>query len=107
VKTLRAAAGLGATEAVGLAVAVLWTRGRAGVVLAAWLLVKVLFCVGAVRLGAGSFLAMVLYEVATVVGALAATTAPAAVRLTLAVSATTVLVLLFRSLRLFPEVKVP
>ena len=106
-KTLRAAAGIGAAEAVALAVAVVWARGRAGVVLGAWLLVKVLFCIGAVRLGAGSFLAMLLYEVATLVGAGAATAAPIAVRLTLAVSATTVLVLLFRSLRLFPEVKVP
>jgi hypothetical protein len=107
VRTLRVAAGLGAAEAVTIAVAVVWTRGRAGLLLAAWLLVKLVFCVGVVRLGAGSFLALVLHEVATVLGAATAQAAPTAVRVALAASALTVLVLLFRSLRVFPEVKVP
>jgi hypothetical protein len=97
---LRAAVMLAAAEAVVLLAVVAARGGRGWGLTSIFLVVKVLCCRGALRLGAGAFLALLLYEGTTVVLSLAA----GGWALVMAASAAVCLVLLVRSLRLFAEV---
>lgn len=97
---LRAAVAIAATEAIVLLAVVAARGGRGWGLTSIFLLVKLACCRGALRLGAGSFLALLLYEGTTFVLSLVAG-GPA---LVLAASSAVCLVLLVRSMRLFPEV---
>jgi hypothetical protein len=108
--TLRAAVGLVVVEAVAEAVGVAGrselTPGlRVGLVLCVGL--KVLFAWRARRLSPGGMLGLLMLEGTTVVAALGATDATAAVRLALAGVALVVLALLSSSLHAFPSPTLP
>lgn len=97
---LRIAVGVAAVEAVVLLAVVAARGGRGWGLTTIFLLVKLVCCRGALRLSAGAFLALLLYEGTTVVLGLAA----GGLALVLAASAAVCLVLLARASRLFPEV---
>jgi hypothetical protein len=100
---LRAAVGLAAAEAIVLLAVVAARGGRGWGLAAIFLLVKLVCCRGALRLSAGAFLALLLYEGTTLVLGLAS----GGWALVLAASAAVCLVLLARASRLFPEVTLP
>ncbi len=104
---LGAAAGLATAETVALVALVLVRGGRGTAFVATCLVLKLVFCRGVTRLGAGSFLALLLYEGATVLYALTAPGVPGVLRALFAGSAATVLVLLGRSVSRFPTVGLP
>jgi hypothetical protein len=85
----------------------LLARGGRGVLLAPWLALKPGFCWGARRRGPGSFLALLLYEAATLLFALVATALAPWARLGVVATAATVLALLMASARLFPSPAAP
>jgi len=97
---LRVAVALAAAEAVVLLAVVAARGGRGWGLTTIFLLVKLVCCRGVLRLSAGAFLALLLYEGTTLVLALAA----GGWALLLAASAAACLVLLARGSRLFPEV---
>lgn len=99
---LRAAVGLAAAEAVVLLAVVAARGGRGWGLTTLFLLFKLWCCRGALRLGAGAFLALLLYEGTTLVLGLAA----GGLALVLAASSAVCLVLLARASRLFPEVTI-
>ena len=97
---LRIAVALAAVEAVVLLAVVAARGGRGWGLTTIFLLVKLVCCRGALRLSAGAFLALLLYEATTVVLGLAA----GGWALLLTCTAAVCVVLLVRSFRLFPEV---
>jgi hypothetical protein len=98
---LRAAVALAAAEAVVLLAVVAARGGRGWGLTSLFLVVKLLCCWGALRLGAGAFLALLLYEGTTVVIGLAA----GGWAYAMAASAAVCLVLLALASREFPEVR--
>lgn len=102
---LTAAAWLAAAEGIGLT-ALAVSRDTPPLRLA-FILLKLAFCVAVVGRRAGAWLALLLYEVASLLFALVATGEPLAARLAVAGTAATVLVLLGRSARLFPSPTLP
>jgi hypothetical protein len=108
--TLRAAAGLVSVEALVESVAVV---GRTALtpglrmLLVLCLSLKWLFAWGALRLGAGAAMGLLLLEGTTIVAALGAVSSGAGVRLALGVTAATVIALLAASLHAFPAPELP
>lgn len=106
-RTLTAAAGLAALEATVLLVALSFRGGRAAPLAGAVLVAKYGFCWGLLRRGAGSFLALLLYEGAALLAAAVASDVGTALRVVVAVLAVGTLVLLARSSPLFPSPTLP
>jgi hypothetical protein len=103
---LRAASTLALLEATALIAAVIARTGSARPLLVAALIVKVPFCLFVRRRSAGAFFGLLLWEAAGVVGALAAD-AWIGMRMVFIASAIAVIVLLFRSVHLFPTSRLP
>jgi hypothetical protein len=105
-RALTAAAGLAALEATVLLVALSFRGGRAAPLAGLILVAKYGFCWGVTRRGAGSFLALLLYEAAALLAAVRADV-PIALRVAVATLAVGTLVLLVRSAPLFPSPTLP
>jgi hypothetical protein len=106
-RALTAGAGLAALEATVLLAALLFRGGRAAPLAGIVLVAKYAFCWGALRRGAGSFLALLLYEGAALLAAAAATDVAVGLRVVVALLAVGTLVLLVRSAPLFPSPSLP
>lgn len=105
-RALTAAAGLAALEATVLLVVLVFRGGRGAFVAALFLVAKYGFCVGVLRRGAGSFLALLLYEAAALLIAVTGDVV-LALRVVVALLALATVALLARSAPLFPSPSLP